>query len=141
MAGEHNLRLGIAVHAERVAQSLYHGLCAEIAAADAYHHDNIAFAAQTPGGSVYVVKKAVGCVFGQTHPAEEIVAGAGALQKSVDTATHLGSHGFNGILAHCAEGVVDIHANIVHDYISELFLVCKSNQIRRERKIFSFVSH
>ena len=56
---------------------LHHGAGAQVAAADAGHHQHVGVAADLPGRVLDAAKLFFIVIAGQVHPAQEIVAGAG----------------------------------------------------------------
>ena len=96
VTGEENLGGADATELERaesVGEGFDDGLGAEVAAADADADDGLALVAQSVGGLLDLVQQGVVGARGQVGPAQEVVAGAGAIVDGAEGGLSLGDDG------------------------------------------------
>ncbi len=106
--------------AKLAAESLQHSLGAQIAAADADAYHRIAVAAQSLGGGVDVGYELGGGVGGKTEPAQEVIAGAVAVDKSAEGLLSLGAERIDGVAAYGGLGVLYTELYLFHSFDGDI---------------------
>ncbi len=88
------LAVGLEV-VEAVGEAFDYGTCSEVAAADAYHYNEVAVVAEDFGGGLNLVEEGVGCLAWEVMPTDEVSALAVALVELLESLSDLTLEGFD----------------------------------------------